>query len=128
MVKLFLDPNLKLSKFILCVVHTLHSVQEYRCTGVLVTCCDLGSMYTDMRPTAGALVQRHLAGREGAAQEGKCYFFWTNSNCNPTFPGCLDKKYFLIQCLFMSFFPEWFVPPKFLCAIYVRFGINLFYH
>ena len=62
MVKLFLDPNLKLSQLIVCVVHTLHSVQEYRCTGVLVTCCEPGSMSTDNRPTAGALVQRDLAG------------------------------------------------------------------
>ena len=50
-------------------------------------------------------------------------------------PGWLEMKYILKKYLFMSFFPEWRVPPKFLCAIYVRFGINqtltiifFFYH
>ena len=70
MVKLFLDPNLKLSQFISWVVHTLCVLLYYR-TSVLVTCCDPGSLSTDMRPTAGALVQRHLAGRGRSSTRGR---------------------------------------------------------
>ena len=109
MVKLFLDPNLKLSQFISCVVHTLHSVQEYRCTSLLGPVVTQTACLQTCGPQQKLWYSAIWRGWEGAALEGKCYLLGNNSNWYNVF-------------LYHSFQSDMFLPNS--CEIYVRFGIN----
>ena len=52
------------------------------------------------------------------------FFFGNNSNCNTTSSRVSRSEIFFDTIFFYVFLIEWCIPSKFLCAIYVCFGIN----
>ena len=118
------------SQFETFPIHFVCSKHFIQCTGVQVYRCTSYLLWPRQH------VYRHAAhsrssgpapsSREGKEQHWRGNVISSEITVIATrrVPGCLDIKYFLIQCIFMPFFPEWSVPPKILFAIYVRFGIN----
>ena len=127
---MFLDPNLKLSQLILCVVHTLCILLYYH-TSALVTWCDPGSLSLDMRPTAGVLVQRHLAGKGRNSSRGEMIF--PQIFQHDGFQGVLKCNIFWYNIfLCHSFQSDMFLPTS--CALFMYIlaltltMINIFFY